>query len=141
MPFTVEQVSIAAFPEQADNPHAVLLGSPAELASFYEENREIYGLDGPLLGEESAFLAATRELDEAFFTENSLVLVFLQAGNSGVQHEVQALVNEGGGLSVELERRATSEMAAAVISDECYLLRVPGRFSGGTVRVVVKEKA
>lgn len=138
--FTQENVAIASFPEKADSPQAVLLESRAQLDTFYRENRNAYGLDGPVQGRESAFLVAVRSCDDGFFEKNSLLLLFTLEGSGGVVYGVEELVDDGTTLQVTLQRTPPEGMAAAVMVYSCFVLRLEGQFPARQPEVTLQEK-
>ena len=140
IPFTETWVDIANYPGSAKSPKGVMANSREELDAFYRDNREAFGLDGPFLGEESAFLAAVQGYDEAFFETGTLLLVLTREGSGGVELQFTTLRSEGGVLRLTLRRTPPSGPAAAVMEYRCYLLAAEEKHAAQELVVEVEER-
>ena len=72
-----------------------VIESVEALNSYYEENQDRYDL---------AQWDVTERYDEAYFSENVLLLVLLEEGSGSNRHEVTAVMKQEDGMEIAIDR-------------------------------------
>lgn len=103
---------------EATYPATFIIGSTAELADYYERNKDTYQFQHGHYGGTSMaddVFGGGRGFDDDFFIGNSLLLVILEEGSGSIRHRVESVLPQNGVLLVRIIRTipeiGTADMA------------------------------
>jgi hypothetical protein len=93
--FIAQYIRTNGYHEDVDYPVVTVIESVDALNTYYEENQDRYDL---------AQWDVTDRYDEAYFTENVLLLVLLEEGSGSNRHEVTAVMKQDDGMEIAIDR-------------------------------------
>lgn len=102
IPFTSHVVRVGSDGELAQFPYHEMISSREDLQSFYEENKDAYGLDSTLSDE--SFASYMEKYDDAYFEENALLIVLQEVGSGSIRFSVDKVALEQGTVEVQISQ-------------------------------------
>lgn len=106
--FSAQYIRTNGYHDGVDYPIVTVIHSTAELNNYYEKNKNFYDLgrkDTVYSDTTIGFSNACDKYDDAYFEENTLVLVLLEEGSGSVRHSVTNVTKaDDGTLVIAIER-------------------------------------
>ena len=104
--FDAQYVRTDGYHENARYPAVTVIRSTIELNRYYHQHKDVYDLErraDPASDSTIGFLDACDRYDDAFFEEESLILVLLEEPSGSIRHRVTAVQKaESGSLTVNI---------------------------------------
>lgn len=106
--FAAQYIRTDGYHEGAVYPRVQIINDLQQLQTYYEENRELYGLErrqAVYSDSTIGFLDACDSYDARYFETGQLILVLLEEGSGSIRHEVRSIERlESGELGISIDR-------------------------------------
>lgn len=107
IPFIVNPVRTNVYTDEMKYPTVKVVNSVQDLKDYYNDNKDVFDLerkDTVYSEMPKGFLDVCGKYDEAYFKNNYLIFVILEAGSGSIRHDIENVVLNGDGkLSVSIK--------------------------------------
>ena len=128
--FIAQYIRTNGYHEDVIYPAVTVIDSVEALNSYYEENQDRYDL---------AQWDVTERYDEAYFSENVLLLVLLEEGSGSNRHEVTAVMKQEDGMEIAIDRILPEIGTADMAEWHIFIEVIKSDYAAGAIKITFND--